>query len=258
MTFTHNTKFIYLRIVLFTLAAWKPSQTGVRMATTTMLLMAGAALFPADLEQHLPSVPQPFLPQNPLWMAEMTGEGQSLTHFHTGRISTDANENLHSQLRSNNVIHPGPKTCRSRLKAIALSQFGRKDPDPDVTVIDLIHTVAQTEEPVTITELPVQVEEQQPLPLIQGQVLYYLTGWALFKALKTSKCEACSDYCLSSRALDEHIYHTMHPAESESILTSIRSKGKLVHPSQPLHDLHMSLHHLILAQQQMRTHWSSS
>ena len=218
------------------------------MATTTMLLMAGAALFPEELEQHLPSVPPSFMPEQREWMALLMGEGASLHQFYTGRISTDANENLHSQLRADNVMHPNARTCRARLKAIALTQYEGSGPATSSTMIDYIGTLAKTEqpdEPVIIPDLPTQADEQQPLPLIQGQVLYYLSGWAVFTELKKSACEDCGEYCLSNSALEEHGYHSLHPVESEAVLTTLKSKGKLVHPSRQLHGLHMRLHQLM-------------
>ena len=154
----------YNIFILFT--AWKPSQTGAKMATNTMLVMTGAALFPEELEQHLPSVLPSFIPEDRMWMARVTGETPSLNPFFTGRISTDANENLHAQLRANNVIHPSAKTCRARLKAIALSQYdGKGLSSEDNTMIDYIDNLALAEEPVEIPELPAQAIEEQPLPV---------------------------------------------------------------------------------------------
>ena len=89
------------------------------------------------------------------------------------------------------MIHPSAKTCRARLKVIALLQYEGKDPSAESsTMIDYIKTLAKAEElPVEIPELPAQVhEEQQPLPLIQGQVLYYLSGWAVFTELRKTEC----------------------------------------------------------------------
>ena len=72
----------------------------------------------------------------------------------------------------------------------------------------------------------------------------------MFKCLRKNECGECIEYCLCSSALDEHSYHSIHPTESEAVLTRIRSKGKLLHPSHALHELHERLHQLMEAQQQ--------
>ena len=221
------------------------------MATTTMMVLAGGTLFPEELVDNLPFVPVSFLPADHTWMGRLVGE--TPVRFYTGRISTDANENLHSQLRTDNVMHPSAQICRSKLKAISLVQYEGKGHTDQSPLVKLIDTLGPKEEqPMTISDLPAVEVEQHPLPLLQGQVLYYLSGWSVYTTLRKNKCETCSEYCLSttSNAPHEHGYHTVHPVESQAVLTAIKSKGKLVHPSGDVHQLHLRLHHLMKERQE--------
>ena len=160
-------------------------------------------------------------PVFPAWTKTMDGpdvgrRDSSTTTLHWVYLHTDANENLHAQLRADNIMHPSAKNCRARLKAIAITQFDGKGPSNSSSMMDYIDTLPQTEQPVDIPELPAQAdEEQQPLPLIQGQVLYYLSGWAVFTELRKTACEDCGEYCLSKRAHQDHGYHSLHPVENQ-------------------------------------------
>lgn len=160
--------------------------------------------------------------------------GSEISFFFTGRVSTDANENLHSQLRCNNNMHQA-KQCRARLRLITLTQFEKRGTDDGGTLIEYSDHIRQKKEGL---KDPVEIPNSclnnpvPPLPLVTTQMLYYLTGWATFKELRKSSCVTCSDFCLSTvhgSTSTGHSYATTHN-DDPSLLTIIQSKGGLKHP----------------------------
>ena len=67
--------------------------------------------------------------------------------------------------------------------------------------------------------------------------------WAYVK-IKKNTCQTCQEYALVPQALDHGSYTTLHP-RSVAALTTIKSKGNLVHPSEEIHNLHLHVHGLI-------------
>ena len=228
---------------------WKPSHTGVRMATSTMLVLAGSLLFPSAIHEHLQNVPASFIPPNPNWVSSLgdTGPLNLLSFFLTGRVSTDANESLHSQLRCNNNMHPQAKRCRARLRLITLANFKKCSTDDDPILIEYSDYMSrQTEglsEPVEIPEVCMS-NPLPPLPLVTTQTLYYLSGWAIFKELRKSSCKVCSEFSLSTVGSTDHSYATTH-SDDPSLFTVIKSRGGLKHPSQRMHEYHLLMYNVM-------------
>ncbi|KAJ8356480.1 hypothetical protein SKAU_G00192740 [Synaphobranchus kaupii] len=228
------------------LGGWKPSQTGVKMATSTMLVLAGSLLFPADIVHHLPGVLRSFQPANCSWVQTICPDSSSLRFFLTGRVSTDANENLHSQLRVNHNLNPQARDCRARLKLLSINQFEDSRPTEQnlITYLDTIKTTEEEEEqPVEILEAG-GIKSAAALPLHESQVLYYITGWEVFKELKKSSCDDCHRYCLAATGVAVHNYATIH-ADHPSLLAALRNKGGLKYPSMEVHNIVMKMNRLM-------------
>ena len=239
----------FLSVKTGAMGRWKPSHTGVRMATCTMLVMAGSLLFPSVMVEHLSSVPPSFIPPNPNWVSHLMDTGSlNMSFFFTGRVSTDVNENLHSQLRCNNNMHPQAKQCRAQLRLIILAQFekfGSEDGASLIEYSDHLRSKRQgLREPVEMEDTPCD-GPVPPLPLVTSQTLYYLTGWAAFKTLRRSSCETCKDFCLSKDSMStDHSYASTH-CDDPSLLTIIHSNGGLTHPSKHMHEYHLALYELM-------------
>lgn len=215
------------------------------MATSTILVLAGSLLFTSVMHQHLQHVPASFIPPNPNWVSSLGDTGPlNLVFLFTGCVSTDANENLHSQMRGNNNMHPQAKQCRARLRLITLGSLIKCSTDDDEGVLIEYSDRRKKEclkEPVEIPEA-CKTDPLPPLPLVPTQTLYYLSGWATFKDLRKSSCKVCSEFCLSTVVgSTEHSYATAH-SDDPSLFTVLKSRGGLKHPSKSMHDYHLLMY----------------
>ncbi len=118
------------------------------------------------------------MPPNPNWVSHHVDTGSlGMSFLLTGHVSTDANENLHSQLRCNNNMHPQAEQRLAHLKVITLTHFEKCGTDDGATLIEYMRKKKQgLGEPVEIPETTL-ANPVPLLPLVTTQTLYYLTGW---------------------------------------------------------------------------------
>jgi len=152
---------------------WKPIQTGVRLSISTVL----------DLFDDL----------------VVNG---SYKYLMTGRLTQDCVENLFSQIRSRGDIHPKPVHLRHSIRLICLSQYMHVssatsyEHDTDTYFLDFLKGHAKESDDQTEYDDELSVAKDcsalLPMPALEGDVLYTIAGWAVFKEKsKIQQCPAC-------------------------------------------------------------------
>jgi hypothetical protein len=181
---------------------WKPIQTGVRLSISTVL----------DL------------------FDELVVNG-SYKYLMTGRLTQDCVENLFSQIRARGDAHPKPVHLRHCIRLISLSQYmhvshstsyeldcdtyflncleGRVSDTVDLTRES--HVGEDDDDEALVAE---DCSALLPLSALEGDVLYTIAGWTVFKEKsKIKQCQACLSAVLGDKT----------DASEHSLLTELKS-----------------------------------
>jgi len=190
--------------------SWKPIQSGVRLSTSSVL----------DVFDDL----------------VVNG---SYKYLMTGRLTQDCVENLFSQIRSRGDIHPKPVHLRHCIRLISLSQYMHVSSSAsyecasDTYFLDFLKCHAkeynvQTNDDDDEKYVAEDCSALLPLSALEGDVLYTIAGWAVFK--EKGKILHCPN-CLSSILVDKN------DAPEQSLLTVLKSFSTgagLTHPSKTI------------------------
>lgn len=190
--------------------SWKPIQSGVRLSTSTVLDLFG------DLVLN-----------------------GSYMYLMTGRLTQDCVENLFSQIRARGDIHPKPVHLRHCIRLISLSQYmhvstsASYEQDSDTYFLDFLKGHAKESGDLTDDDDDERYVAEDcsallPISALEGDVLYTIAGWAVFK--EKSRIKNCPT-CLSSMIGDKS------DAPEQSLLTVLKSFSTgsgLTHPSKTI------------------------
>lgn len=161
---------------------WKPIQTGLLMATKSLL----------DMHTELVK----------------TGYFRYLL---TSRLTQDALENLFSQIRGRGDSHPTPVKFRHNLRLITISQFTKTPKNSSYDSADnacfaapLLRSKSCTDDSHHVGEL---VETNKDMDAVcsdvtvvfnmcENNALAYLAGWIAFKLKSKVSCTDCSEWLL--------------------------------------------------------------
>jgi hypothetical protein len=181
---------------------WKPIQTGVRLSTQTVLCLY-----------------QDLVVQGPY------------KYLMTGRLTQDCVENLFSQIRSKGDSHPSPVHFRYNLRLISLSQYMRVSRDASYEADDSTYFLdfLKTRSPSKLVfngdddELGLQIGELV-LSELEGNALYTLAGWAVFKEKAPNACAVCVNSIIGDASSSPELARL-------NIIKSFETGGGLTHPS---------------------------
>ncbi|XP_073671126.1 transposable element P transposase [Paramisgurnus dabryanus] len=186
--------------------SWKPVQTGIVMATSTIL-----------------SIQQDMLAQGHMFVL-------------TSRFTQDCLENLFSCIRQRNPV-PTPVQFHQALKSISVGQFlttvktGSYQEDDSILLADFLDPNAGDSSPGMRLEELMEHGDAPELTKTETCALYHLTGYIVHKVIKHSNI--CND-CQSA------IKHNGNSPEGEhSILLKLKEfkPGVLCRPSQDAFDV---------------------
>lgn len=151
-------------------ATWKPVQTGVILATTSVLLLQ--AMF---LEKY------------------------NFKFLLLSRFSQDALENLFSTLRCKNPV-PRVLEFKSSLRAATMAQFLRPSKDGSYTEEDcfLLTGMADDNKPNESKMYVVRPSDLLDIQDLEHESLEYLAGYVVAQVKKANSCQACVEAITSS------------------------------------------------------------
>jgi len=151
---------------------WKPIQTRVRLSISTILGLYN----------------------------DLVVDGK-YKYLMTGRLTQNCVENLFSQIRSRGDSHPKPVHLRHCIRLISLSQYmhvssaSSYEHDSDTYFLDFLKSSAQKSNDVTDDDEETLVAEDccalLPMTALEGDVLYTLAGWSVFKESSKVQCSVC-------------------------------------------------------------------
>lgn len=169
--------------------SWKPIQTGLLMATKSLL------------DMHADFVATRYY-----------------RYLMTSRLTQDALENLFSQIRGRGDSHPTPMKFRHNLRLITISQFAKTPENTSYDSADnayfaapLLRSKSRDDDSHHVSELAetsmdvdaVCSEASGMFDVCENNALGYLAGWIAFKLKsKVSCCAQCSEF-LSQRESDD-------------------------------------------------------
>jgi hypothetical protein len=195
--------------------AWKPIQSGVRLSTQSIL-----GLF-EDLVVNGP-----------------------YQYLMTGRMTQDCVENFFSQVRSRGDAHPTPRHLRHCIRLISISQYmyvpsnSSYERDADTYFLDFLKVQSGSNSSRTKADDDTEEEEFMarecnallPLSSLEGNALYLMAGWAVFKEMKkTPKCAPCHTCIKGDR-------QNAPPLSELTTIKSFSSGAGLTHPSSAILD----------------------
>lgn len=192
--------------------SWKPIQTGLLMATKSLL------------DMHAEFV-----------------ETRYYRYLMTSRLTQDALENLFSQIRGRGDSHPSPVKFRHNLRLITISQF-TKTPrktsyecdDSAQFVAPLLRAKARQDDSHHADELVETNEDLNDMccdvsgmfDTCEENALTYLAGWIAFKLKSKVSCAECSEWLTRNKSHSDDDDDDAHSVESAALqLTLIKSFG---------------------------------
>ena len=184
-------------------SAWKPVQSGIKLATSSILSLHRRLVVDGELKFLL-----------------------------SARFTQDALENIFSQVRAKGVLHPKPVQFRLSLRLICLAQFMAVPSSGSYDVDDTPHLISflksnKDDYPESDESFSMQEDDDQAAlrllstaaalssDICESNGFYYAAGWAIRKELQKINCTACSN-CFSSRTPEVHL-------QGFSVLTSMKS-----------------------------------
>ena len=202
-------------------SAWKPVQSGIKLATSSILSL-----------HH-----------------QLVVDGE-LKFFLYVRFRQDALENIFSQVRAKGVLHPKPVQFRFSLPLVCLAQFmalplsGSYDVDDTPHLISFLKS-SKDDYPENDESFSMQDDDDQaalcllsiaaalPSDICESKCFYYAAGWANHIKLQKINCSACSN-CFLSRIPEVHlqgfsVLTSMKPYQPEFGMT--KTTNYLCHPS---------------------------
>lgn len=203
--------------------SWKPVQSGIRLATQTVL----------DLHEQL----------------VIKGE---LKFLLTGRLTQDALENIFSQIRSKGVLNPKPVQFRLSLRLVCLAQFmaipssGSYEADDTPHLVSFIKSYANDEdfacdedESGVIGNNLLSSLASVTVDPCESNGFYYAVGWAVFKELQKVSCEDCRKF-FSVKKPEVQLHAAAHLSTYKSYRSGIvdqEATNYLCHPSLSIFNL---------------------
>jgi hypothetical protein len=202
---------------------WKPIQTGILMATKSVI----------DLHASL----------------VLTGLYRFLL---TSRLTQDSLENLFSQIRGRGDSHPSPVQFRHNLRLISVAQFVKTPKHTSYAVDESQFVVpflkSKMDERVRNTEVqpPSEVCGEVSVGNVTDNVceanaLYYLTGWVAFKLkAELQSCAACVAWIVHSSDVSEIYDKADIQLTLQKSFADLGNDHGLTIPSEPLKNLLLS------------------
>lgn len=189
--------------------SWKPVQSGLKLSVSSLLSLHHSLVANGDM-----------------------------CYLMSGRLTQDALENLFSQVRGFGNTHPKPIQFRAALKLITLGQLMdvpascSYDDDETPHLLSFLKDhvpsddIGHIEREVTALDALLGVASPT-LDVCEGNGLYYIVGWTLFKEIQGLSCDKCKNAFMNQS--------TVVPQLPEALLSLFKSYNPVTHNLTPDH-----------------------